>query len=659
MKAREKNLVHVFMSVLLVFLFSLTCTAYAAPSTTQKSTQQTKSATGTTSPASMKYDPNAPPQGTITIPASTKGNVNASTWYTGSYQYIQWTCNGTYSKLVDVTLWQNNRQVATIWTRVATGQTAYVVPLSTVAGSYEVRVTSEADTRIEARLPVNIVPTTVTLTTPQGVLLTGSPYTITWTYTGNMQSVKLLILDSSGAILQAIPNISAGSNGQGRWPWTVPTPAAGKSSDQYRFQISATFRTSATSSANTETVLNASDMFTIAKPSIQVGRFMGWQYSPSSKCQITWTTNLIGGPVKVELYSVTNSAVVQTIQASVASQASNALSWSPPANLPANLYGTSFRIKVTSLTQGSVQGSNDPFIIAKPSITLTLPDPNQTLVRFRPYEIAWNYKGDPGAHVKIEIYSAFNPDRRLWSIADSSDIGLWGVGHFSWNGDGSTNLIQMYIQIQSIETPSVKDRRLYNVVNPSGATVGTSMGGGSSSSGTGSSTLLTRDTSFNYNASSSATFQGGTTVNLDAKGYAVKGYLTTARGQSLDYRSGKSAQFQAGSFVTFSNGYVVSGFLSLGSAQSLDYRSGKSASFMAGSLVAFRSGGYVKSAFVGAATTFETTKGTQSVPALSSVTFDDNGYLASFNPPGFLKCYKCDKQVDPTCSNSGGLPPCK
>jgi hypothetical protein len=737
MRARGKSVVQVLTPVLLICLLVLTCMAYAAPAATQKATQQAKPATSATSPASIKYDPNAPPQGTITINASSKGNVNASTWYTGSYQYIEWTCKGIRSNLVDVTLWQSNRQVANIWTGVATGQTAYVVPLSMAAGSYEVRVTSEDDTRIEARFPVNVVVTSVTLATPPGTLLSGSPYTITWSYTGTIVSAKLSILDSSGAVVQSIPNISAGSNGNGSWPWTVPTPTAGKSSDQYRFQISGIFLTSASSSAKTDAVLGASDLFTIAKPSIQVVRFTGWQYSPGSQYPITWITNMIGGQFKVELYSVTNSAVVQTIQASTVAQATNSLNWNPPANLPANLYGTSFQIQVTSLSQSSVQGSNDPFVIAKPSITLALPDPNQTLVRNQPYQIAWKYTGDPGGHVRIDIFNGAgaSPTQLIYTITASTDIGLWGTGHYSWDGYGMFSKI--YIQIQGVETPTMKDSRLYTTVSGSGATSGTvSTGSSSSSSGSpgssssGTTQQLKQNTSIKYNSSNSATFFAGTTVTLDGNGYAVNGYLsmsdqslyyssgksarfyagsyvtfgggyvtsgllsltgnqsleyksgkavsflpggkiTLSNGyivsgflalgsdQYLDYASGKSARFYAGSFVNVSNGYVASGYLSLAGNQSLDYRSGKSAPFMAGSFVAFRSGGYVKSAFVGTATTFDTTKGTQSVPALSYVKFDDNGYLASFNPPGFSACYKCDPQMDPTCSNSGGLPPCK
>ena len=144
---------------------------------------------------------------------------------------------------------------------------------------------------------------------------------------------------------------------------------------------------------------------------------------------------------------------------------------------------------------------------------------------------------------------------------------------------------------------------------------------------------LTGNQSLEYKSGKSVPFLPGGKITL-SNGYVASGYLALGSDQFLDYASGKSARFLAGSFVNISNGYVSSGYLSLASNQYLDYISGKSAPFMAGSFVAFRSGGYVQSAFVGAATTFATTKGTQAVPALSYVKFDNNGYLASFNPPG-------------------------
>jgi hypothetical protein len=52
------------MSVLVVFLFLLTCTAYAASAATQKSTHQVKPEGGM---ASDFLNPNAHPQGTIAL----------------------------------------------------------------------------------------------------------------------------------------------------------------------------------------------------------------------------------------------------------------------------------------------------------------------------------------------------------------------------------------------------------------------------------------------------------------------------------------------------------------------------------------------------------------------------------------------------------------
>ena len=152
MLARVTSVFRAPALVFLACLLMLTCATYAGQSTTQKSTQQAKPATGAV------YNPNAPPQGTIAITSP----QNGKTMYTGSYYPIEWTCNGTGSNLVDVTFCRDNRLIATIWTGAETGRTAYIIPWNTIAGGYEVRVTSKGDNRIEARLPVNIVPTTVT-----------------------------------------------------------------------------------------------------------------------------------------------------------------------------------------------------------------------------------------------------------------------------------------------------------------------------------------------------------------------------------------------------------------------------------------------------------------------------------------------------------------
>jgi len=192
MKARGKNTVYALTLLMIVYLLLPTCMAYAAGATAPKSAQPAQ-------PVGIMPStvlPNAPPQGSITITTPQTG----TTWYTSTYQYIKWTCNGTRSNLVDVTLWQNNQQIATIGTGVATGQTAYTVPATMAAGSYEVRVTMEEDTRVEARRPVGISYGSITVTAPMKneVLNMTQNYTIRWTYQGNITRFAVIYTDSQG-----------------------------------------------------------------------------------------------------------------------------------------------------------------------------------------------------------------------------------------------------------------------------------------------------------------------------------------------------------------------------------------------------------------------------------------------------------------------------
>ncbi len=211
---------------------------------------------------------NCPPQGSIAITAPQAGTV----WSTGSYHVIQWAFSGTRSTTADVTLWQNNQQVATVWTGSATGKAAYIVPFGAPAGTYELRVTLQADRRVEARQPVAIVPTAVTVTAPAAALVTGAPHTITWSYTGSITTMKLSVVDPYGTVVQSFPNVPAGSNGKGSWPWTAPVLTGMKTSAEYRFQVSGTFHKDVTNNnAMTEVVLGTSNPFTVRLPKIEVG----------------------------------------------------------------------------------------------------------------------------------------------------------------------------------------------------------------------------------------------------------------------------------------------------------------------------------------------------------------------------------------------------
>ena len=546
---------------------------------------------------------NCPPQGSIAITAPQAGTV----WSTGSYHVIQWAFSGTRSTTADVTLWQNNQQVATVWTGSATGKAAYIVPFGAPAGTYELRVTLQADRRVEARQPVAIVSTAVAVTAPAAALVTGAPHTITWSYTGSITTMKLSVVDPYGTVVQSFPNVPAGSNGKGSWPWTAPVLPAGKASAEYRFQVSGTFHKDVTNNnAMTEVVLGTSNPFTVRLPKIEAGtRFLVdagvAECSAGKQYQFSWTSELNGKPVKVELYK--GSTPLQTIAASQTSGASNTITWTVPS-IPETLARNYLSIRVTSLDFPAAKDETS-FYCQKPWIAIKTPDPQQNLNMNQTYQIAWEYRGDPGRHVRVEVLSAKagGYDMKAFETpAQSAPMqasgAKWGEGQVSWTLTNRGPHQNLYIQLQSVEDKTVWDRKQYYIAYAGSG--GTSSGGvtvGSGSSGSGTSTTsgtsssgatsgsgtssgagsafpsncsgglqsgrleLTGARTLKYNPSDSATFRSSSFVTLDANCYALLGLL--ASDQQLKYRAANSASalFRLGSPAYFSNGYVQQGQL--------------------------------------------------------------------------------------------------
>ena len=165
-------------------------------------------------------NPYALPQGTITITLPRDYEV----WYTGSYQRVEWICSGTRSSSVDVGLWKDGKLAVSIGTGIATGRTAYKIPVDFPAGRYELRVTSSDDPRVGALRNETIVPATLTITAPRkdAVLATGSTYPIFWQYKGDSGPIKIELATSAGsAPLMVAPNVPLGGAGTGQYNWQV------------------------------------------------------------------------------------------------------------------------------------------------------------------------------------------------------------------------------------------------------------------------------------------------------------------------------------------------------------------------------------------------------------------------------------------------------
>lgn len=202
--------------------------------------------------------PNLPPQGTIAITLPRADEV----WHTGSYQRVEWVCSGTRSSSVDVGLWKDGKLAVSIGTRVATGRTAYKIPVDFPAGRYELRVTSSDDPRVGALINETIVPATLTITAPRkdAVLATGSTYPIFWQYKGDSGPIKIELLTAGGgAPLLIATNVPLGGAGNGQYNWQVFENLG--PADNFLIRI-----TSLASSAVTSTA----GPFRVVRPSIKI-----------------------------------------------------------------------------------------------------------------------------------------------------------------------------------------------------------------------------------------------------------------------------------------------------------------------------------------------------------------------------------------------------
>jgi hypothetical protein len=375
MKARRKKFVYMFMSALVVCLFSLS-TAYAAPAaaqkTTQQTTQQVKPATGA---AATLLNPNAPPQGTITFNASSKNNVNASTWLTGSYQYIEWTCNGTHSNLVDVTLWKDNQKKVVIGTGVASGHTAYAVPWDTLVmavGQYELRVTSEDDSRIEARLAVAVVATTLTIMTPKkdDFWYAGGTYQIAWQIQGTPTSVNASLWQLSA---NKDTNIGTGITG-GSMQYTVPLNFP---PDQYYLTVY----------GNSGPGLKGMQHLFVQLPTMSVtSPKAGDAWAPGNTYPITWQFTGNPGPLKIELVNSSGSFIVAD-NVPAGTGGSGKYDWKV-----VGLTNATYQVKITSQGIGSVTSSSPDVSIINPYVRYTWDGNVAPYAGYlKPFTIKWKY----------------------------------------------------------------------------------------------------------------------------------------------------------------------------------------------------------------------------------------------------------------------------
>ena len=265
---------------------------------------------------------------------------------------------------------------------------------------------------------------TITVSAPDGgeTWVAGSTETIRWTYTENPgHSVRIELL--KGGILNRVitSQTAIGSSGSGSYNWSVPSNQADGSDYQVRV-------TSAEDSSYTDT---SDGNFTIEgppPPEITVTRPVGGEtWAAGTTEAITWTSaGAVGSYVTIALLK--GGSVVSTLN-SYAQTSSGAYNWRIPTGQSS---GNDYQIRVSDRNNSSVNGTSGLFTIEgapPPGITVTSPNGGEDWEAGVMQTIQWNYSGNPGYSVRIELLKGGVLNRTIYNYAR---IGSSGSGSYNW-----------------------------------------------------------------------------------------------------------------------------------------------------------------------------------------------------------------------------------
>jgi len=184
----------------------------------------------------------------------------------------------------------------------------------------------------------------------------------------------------------------------------------------------------------------------------------GEVWAAGSRYPINWAYTGDPGNLKIEL--LRGSSVVSTLTSSVSkgSNGAGSYTWSISSRQST---GPDYKIRITSTSNGYVTDNSDKFFtigntyVPPPSIALTSPNGGESWTARSTKTITWNYTGDPGNYLKIELLKAGAVVRTITSYASK---GSNGIGSYNWTIPSTQTKGSDYkIRITSASNGSVTD----------------------------------------------------------------------------------------------------------------------------------------------------------------------------------------------------------
>jgi hypothetical protein len=356
------------------------------------------------------------------------------TWYRGETHTIRWdTINAGNNVKIEYGIGSSYYTITPNTSN--SGTYSWTIPSGLSPGSsYKIRVTglSYNDVYDESSFFSIYEPSRyISVTSPkQGdTWYRGKTHTIQWqsAFAGNNVKIEYGIGSSYYTIASSASN-------SGTYSWTIPSGLFPGSS--YKIRVT---------SLSYNDIYNESSFFSINEQFIQINS----PHSTSTwylgeRNTITWNSANAGNFVKIELYrnSIYNSTIVSS------TSNSETYSWTIPSGLSP---GSSYKIRITSLTYSNVYDESSFFSINKPDRYITINSPKQgdTFYRGENYTIRWQ-SAFVGDNVKIE----YGIGSSYYTIASSAS----NSGTYMWMIPSSLSLTASYkIRITSLTYSSVYD----------------------------------------------------------------------------------------------------------------------------------------------------------------------------------------------------------
>ncbi|HYN44927.1 MAG TPA: Ser-Thr-rich GPI-anchored membrane family protein [Candidatus Limnocylindrales bacterium] len=331
---------------------------------------------------------------TFTIPTP---NITVSTpkggetWRRGTTQTIKWNSSGSPGAYVKIELMKAgvaNRVIIAITPN--DGTHPWLIPATQTPGTdYKVRITSTTNASYNdtSDNSFTIPAPSFTVVSPNSSdsWIRGTTKTIRWNSTespGSYVKIELLKAGVSNRL------IIASTLNDGSHPWLIP--AAQIPGTDYKVRVTSTVNVSINDTSD--------NPFTIPAPSFTVLSPNGSQnWTLGTTQTILWnSTESPGTYVKIELLK---AGMTKVLIASTLNDGSHP--WLIPAT---QIPGADYKIKVSSTANVSNNDTSDKyFSIIPPKITVTFPNGGENWRIGTPYLITWNYTGNPGTYVKIEL----------------------------------------------------------------------------------------------------------------------------------------------------------------------------------------------------------------------------------------------------------------